>query len=151
MGAFNKGRQARTVKLRKRGDSITGVVAGVDVDFAMTFTADGRPDGVRYDANNNPVKTTTVILAIPDEKGDPTAEQVKLRIGDVIFTDRGRPNGMGTTSGLAVAISDAVEAAGLDDLPVGSTLTVVYADDDDEDATDERSAQKVYDATVEPA
>jgi hypothetical protein len=135
----------RTLKLPVIGSTVTGIVHSVDEEMQMTFDANNRPNGPRFDENGHVVLGTVVVIAALDDKGNPTPNLGKLRIGDAIFTDdRGKPNGMETTSGLKVAIQ---EALGDDDLDVGDLITVQYiADEPTENPA--LSGAKVYAVTV---
>ena len=144
-----KSATARTVKLTSIGSSVTGVVSSVDTEVQMAFNAENRPNGPRFDENGNVVMGTTITMATTDDKGDPTSNVVKLRVGDSIFTDKGREV-MRTTSGLAVAIADGLAAAGASDLNVGDTITVAYVADEPVE-TEGFNPAKVYDVTVTPA
>lgn len=143
MSGFTAG--PRTVKLSKIGASVTGIVESVDTEVQMAFTADNRPDGPRFDGNGNVVMTTVILLVLQDDNGEPTS-RVKLRVGDAIFTDKGKEVSR-TTSGLAVAIAEGLDAAGLTSLDTGATLTVAYVDDE-EATTEGYSPAKVYAVTV---
>lgn len=131
----------RTVKLTTIGSSVTGVVDSVDTEYQMNFTADNRPDGLRYDGNGQPVMTTVVYLILHDDKGEATS-RVKLRVGDTIFTNKGRETTR-TTSGLAVAIGEALDKLDREDLEVGDTITVTYSADGEADSED-RNPPKIY-------
>lgn len=147
----------RTVKFSKIGASVTGIVTSVDTEVQMAFDAENRPNGPRFDGNGNVVLGTTITMATTDDAGDPTENVVKLRVGDSIFTDKGKPV-MTTTSGLAVAISEGVDraiAAGLtkgdrDGLEVGDTIQVVYVSNEPAE-TEGYNPAKVYEVTVTPA
>lgn len=140
---------ARTVKFGKVGASVTGIVSSVDTEVQMAFDADNRPNGPRFDQNGNAVFGTTITLATTDDKGDPTANVVKLRLGDSIFTDKGKEV-MRTTSGLAVALSEGLGLAGLTELSPGDTITVTYVADEPNE-TEGYNPAKVYEVTVVPA
>lgn len=131
----------RTVKLSTVGASVEGIVDAVEEEYQMNFTEDNRPDGIRYDGNGNPVKTTVIYLIQQDDDGNPT-QRVKLRLGDSIFTDKGREASR-TTSGLAAAIADAVATSKVDDLEVGHTLKVTYTGNAPAESED-RSPAKLY-------
>ena len=148
MGNF-KGATARTVKLTSIGSSVTGVVSSVDTEVQMAFDENNRPNGPRFDENGNVVMGTTITMALVDDKGDPTTNVVKLRVGDSIFTDKGKEV-MRTTSGLAVAIADGLTAAGVDDLNVGDTLKVTYVADEPVE-TEGYNPAKGYEVVVDPA
>lgn len=140
---------ARTVKFGKVGASVTGIVSSVDTEVQMAFDADNRPNGPRFDANGNAVYGTTITMATTDDNGKPTSNVVKLRVGDSIFTDKGKEI-MRTTSGLAVALSEGLAAAGASELNVGDTLTVAYVADEPVE-TEGHNPAKVYEVTVAPA
>ena len=148
MGNF-KAATARTVKLTSVGSLVTGIVRSVDTEIQMAFNAENRPNGPRFDENGNVVMGTTITMATTDDKGEATDNVVKLRVGDSIFTDKGREV-MRTTSGLAVAIADGLAAAGASDLKVGDTNTVAYVADEPVE-TEGYNPAKVYEVTVAPA
>ena len=144
-----KAATARTIKLTSHGSSITGIVSSVDTEIQMTFDANNRPNGPRFDANGNVVMGTTITMAIADANGEPTTNVVKLRVGDSIFTDKGKEVSR-TTSGLAVAIAEGLAAAGASDLHVGDTITVTYVRDEPVE-TEGYTPAKVYFVDVTPA
>lgn len=136
----------RTVKLSTIGSSVTGIIDEVREEVQMNFTADGRPDGMRFDGNGNVVKTTAVYLMLQDDKGNPT-QRVVLRTGDTIFTDSNGREASRLTSGIAAAIGEALSAAGVDDLATGQTFTLTYTGDG-EPTSDDRNAPKLYAAEI---
>lgn len=144
-----KAATARTVKLTSIGSSVTGIVSSVDTEVQMAFDENNRPNGPRFDANGNVVMGTVITMATTDDKGDPTANVVKLRVGDSIFTDKGKEVSR-TTSGLAVAIAEGLAHARADDLHVGDTITVTYVSDEPVE-TEGYSPAKVYMVDIDPA
>lgn len=136
----------RTVKLGTVGSSVTGIVDEVREEVQMNFTAEGRPDGMRFDGNGNVVKTTAIYLVLQDDNGEPTS-RVVLRTGDTIFTDSSGNEAQRLTSGIAAAIAEGLKVAGLDNLEVGHILTLTYTGDG-EASSDDRNAPKLYTAVI---
>ena len=144
-----KAATARTVKLSSIGSSVTGIVSSVDTEVQMAFDENNRPNGPRFDANGNVVMGTVITMATTDDKGGPTANVVKLRVGDSIFTDKGKEVSR-TTSGLAVAIAEGLAHAKVGDLHVGDTITVTYVSDEPVE-TEGYNPAKVYMVEIDPA
>lgn len=125
MGRFTNTSRTETARFRLPGASITGVVSKI-VDAPVPEFVDGRIVGPKFDAHGKVVEQADVTLIVED--GTETVLHTR-----------------GESGGVAIAIAQALQAIGADDLAVDDTLTVTYVADED---TDGDFATKVYEAKV---
>lgn len=121
MGRFSNIERVRYARFRNPGDTVAGTVVSID-EVTMPDIVDGKIVGPKFDVNGT-VQTQTDIRL--DVDGQITTVHARTMVG--------------------LAIQDALDKIGADDLEVGDHLSLTYVTDED---SSEDIPAKVYEAVV---
>lgn len=124
MSYFAEAVRLPSAKLPNIGDTVVGKVIEMNRSTVPEFDAKGRPSGLLFDDNGDPVQQVDVTL--------------ETETGKVVLHTHGA---------IFYAIGRALAEAGSDDLAIGDTLSVSYTGDGEVTAKG-RNAPKQYEATI---
>lgn len=122
MARFNRTTRLRTARFSTIGQSVTGTVISV-IDASAPEFEGSRIVGPKFDINGTLVTQPDITLKMED------GSETLIHAG----------------VGIEIAIAQALQTIGADDLHEGDTLTVTYTADED---TDSDFPVKVYTAVV---